>query len=247
MNSRPRFAYLQARCQARFAELQRGNWSAWRGDSPTAGQALPDSRLALSPALNRLAASSNLHEVEQHIRTVFRQLVVELARWAPAEWRPAVWWSALLIDLPALQHLLEGGKPYPWFSENERLAAWTQSLTGAAAGEGATLIKSHNAGSALFDTWRRCWQQRWPAVDRRTRYQLGLVQSAMLHSRQRLGATQAFDRIAEAIWLERHLIGVFRNHLQTPAAMFAYLGLVWLELVRFRGGVVKLKLVHSKT
>lgn len=244
MNSRARFAYLQARCQARIATLQRGSWDAWQTTSP---ERVSEPGLALHPALNHLAESSDLHQIEQRIRSVFKQLVAELARWAPAEWRPAIWWSALLIDLPALQYLLEGGKPYPWFAENERLAAWTQSLSGGAAHDTDALVKNRSAGEALFDTWRRCWQQRWPSVDRRARHQLELLQNAILQSRRNLDSAGTAERVAEAIALERHLIGIFRSQLQTPAAMFAYLGLVWLELVRFRGGAVRLKLVNTQT
>jgi hypothetical protein len=60
----------------------------------------------------------------------------------------------------------------------------------------------------------------------------------MLRSRQSLLNRHMADVAVEAGRLERQLIRFFRHDAQTPAAICAYLGLVWMELLRFRAGVI---------
>ncbi len=59
----------------------------------------------------RLNARMTCHAIERALRVAWRDYVAEVAGWGPADWRPAVMWTAHLPMLPAIDAILRGERP----------------------------------------------------------------------------------------------------------------------------------------
>jgi hypothetical protein len=104
------FAYAGARIQARYGRrVPETTWDRLhRLATPLAFlQGARDT--ALRPWLVQVDPDADAHQVEAQLRALFRRRVRELAGWAPAPWRPAIEWTAVLPDLPAT-----GDRPQDW-------------------------------------------------------------------------------------------------------------------------------------
>lgn len=242
MNLHARFAYAQARCQARFAVHTRTAWNAY-ADGDNTGNVTVESRARLHPLLATVSTDTGLHDVERLTRAVFKRIIADVTRWVPQAWRAAIGWLAIIVDLPAIQHLLDGGEAYAWLQDDAQVALWMQVGTKQnplpqELREWLPLVTQRVPGETLADTWCRCWQQRWPPDERAAHRQLLRLKDMMLRSRQSLLNRNTADAAVEAGRLEQQLIRFFRQDAQTPAAICAYLGLVWMELLRFRAGLI---------
>jgi hypothetical protein len=110
-----RFAYLQARLQARHGD--RPSPDDWRIAESSSGLSHYLEAVRRTP-LKRWVGDLN-HEMEpaameRLLRATWRETVDQVADWSPEEWRPAVRWLRWLPDLPAIDHLLRGAKVPPW-------------------------------------------------------------------------------------------------------------------------------------
>ncbi|MCC4115965.1 hypothetical protein LLG90_11455 [Aromatoleum toluclasticum] len=209
--------YAQARMQARYGE--RADEALWRR---LGGQASLAAYLAAARAtpLNRwlggIGERANTHVIEQALRERWRETVMELARWMPLEWQPAVQRCAQLVDLPALAWLAAGRAPWAWMERDAVLAHG--------------LVRGSSASRAAWHAdWRRCWPAGADA-DELERL-AGRVEAHLV----------SFARAApaEAPAARRALGGEaargFRRLAFRPPAAFAYLLLRALELERLRG------------
>lgn len=101
MAEHARFAYVQARLQARNGD--RPSEATWRmlGASKSLGHYLESARqTGLSPWVTHLSANSDIHTIESELRGDWRTLTASVASWVPREWRAAVLWTGELADLP---------------------------------------------------------------------------------------------------------------------------------------------------
>jgi len=246
MSARMQFAYMQARCQAHFSLQLRGEWERLSALRDPVSYLAAVLRKPFHRSLARLSAAMSTHETEGLLRDTFRRIVNEVAGWMPAAWRPAVQWSALLADLPAIGFLMQGGDAYPWIRRDRRMQMFlknpvsSESPPDAAIKLVLSLGREASAGM-LPVAWARYWRKLWPPSDGGTRKQLLHLQNVVLQARRRLTNPGESSRVQDA-GLEREFIRIFRGHIQTPAAAFAYIGLSWLELTRLRAGLIERQL-----
>lgn len=234
--------YAQARLQARFGE--RPDESSWRGLADARG---PDALLEIARAsgLRRwiagIDASSDHHRIEISLRARWRECVAETASWMPEPWQPAVLWTAVLADLPALCRLARGEAPLEWMrgdpvlgpyagaKDEERQAKLRQealAFAGAAWPErGAAAPAGESFESQVRCAWRDEWRRRWP----------------------NRGDAQALEKLAglmESTFVEpmaagrhaflRRLRAQFRRSTLRPGAAFAFLAFCALDIERLR-------------
>jgi hypothetical protein len=249
--------YAQARMQARYG--QRGDellWNQLRG-ARTLVVALET--LRASPLRRWVAAipvDADADEIELRLRTELRACIAEVAGWAPEEWQPATAWTAHLVDLPAVARLAGGEPPAPWMRRDPVLLQYADpdaEARRAALRKGplapvVTAIESRRAedagkrstaaAAAAVEAWREAWRDRWPdreGDDARALDDLIRLIVRHLPRFQEAGSEEA--------WTMRHALETqiavrFRRHALTPAAAFAYLALVALDIEKLRAQLV---------
>lgn len=90
---------------------------------------------ALACWIEGIGPAAGAHGIEQALRRHWRERVVEVATWMPPAWAAAIEWCAVLVDLPAVQHLARGGAPLPWMASDPRLRTLLDTGDGGRAGD----------------------------------------------------------------------------------------------------------------
>ena len=228
----PEFTYAQARCQARFALQRRATWEQLTGEGDAAVFLSIVQQKPFHRALSALLPSATVHHTDAFLRDLFRGIVAETAGWVPVDWRPAVHWSARLVDLPVMQFLESGVEAQPWMREDTALRKIP----------GSTPAGSDAATRSMSTRWLLHWRRLWPPSDAATRVSLRRLERSFLNAQHHLAEPMPQDSHAAVHELERVLLRMFRRDVGTPAAVFAFLGLSWLEITRFRAGLIERKL-----
>jgi hypothetical protein len=243
MRASREFAYAQARLQARHGErLKEGDWRALEA-ARALGLYLERARTtALRRHCERLDAGLGPHAIEAVLRREAERAVREVAAWLPARWRPAILWSAVLPLLPLLDAALRG-EPLPeWAADEPRVAALVgiePAARGAviAASPLAPLVEAGGTGATLADLWVAEWQRLRPGGERDDRAFGDLVEAIRRAADDGTAVTR-HDAPGRAA-IERVLERAFRSGAGTPIAAVAHLGLLFVDLERLRGGLVR--------
>jgi hypothetical protein len=244
MKPAARFAYVQARLQARHG--QRPDESAWRrlqnvGDLANYVQIAQQT--GLRPWVLGLKSVRDSHEIELSLRRRFREYVDGVSGWLPAPWPAAVRWVRRLPDLPAVQHLLTGEAAPGWMLHDpelllfahENLASRVDAMQNS---DCACLVDAWSRGQGLQDAWLDHWKRLWPGKPRNQNgleYLVRLLREHGAALRGEAGHSSARHRAV----LEAGLGAAFRRYSFQPAALYAHLGLTALDLERLRGGLVR--------
>jgi len=246
-----RYAYVQARVQARLGRLP--SPTAWqRLEAITAlGHFLQTARSSgLRPWLHTIGPQSGAHEVEGALRRHLRNEIDEVARWLPTAWRPAAWWCAVLPDLPALQHLLRGEPAPEWLRRDPWLRPYGHDLQAVrlqALRESAyaPLLVSTEAedGLGISAAWSRHWHRLWPHEGTDAAGVAAVEQAVADHfATLRLPATRG--SVPSRGHLEQRLRRLLRRSRGRPAAAFAYLTVAGIHMERLRGKLARLIHFH---
>ena len=248
MSADPRWHYVQARLQSRHGDrLAEAGWHALEA-AQTADAFLDRSRATpLARFTEPVSASMNPHAMERVLRGAWRAYVNEIAGWLPDAWRPAVAWTALLPDLPAIDALLKGEMP-AWAGQDPALAPFTepdpaQRLTALQASPFAPLLPREDETDLLGARWARHWRRLWPkqsAADRRALNALTHAVQSHIERLARAGAQETSETHRRD--LEKAVTRLFRRHGASPTAVFGHLVLTALDLERLRGGLVRRRL-----
>jgi hypothetical protein len=252
--------YGYARLSARLAA--RPDERLWRQlRSARSLQAAVDALRAspAAPYVAGVAMRGTVDGVELAFRQHFRARVREAAAWAPQAWRAALRHTELLADLPALQHLLGEARPPRWLLDDPHLSSLAQAdpvarrtrlAQGPLAPLAAAALAQHRpprrAGTGrgreplhpLLQAWQAQWQQRWPRCGEEQRDSLLLLARTVREHLAAFGglppeaAAASRERLAERVLRQLH------DAAGQPAALFAYLLLVALDLERLRGEFV---------
>lgn len=211
--------YAQARMQARYgARPAEAQWQRLRIQPSLDGYLAAARATPLGGWLAGIADQADSHQIELALRQRWREAVAELAGWLPGEWQAAVRWTAGLIDLPALAWLAAGETPLAWMEKDAALTAALPPLE--------------------RQGWLAGWRQRWPAVgddDGAALRRLAAAVEAHLERFRHLPPAAAWDaRRALAGEAARH----FRRGAGRPAAAFAWMLLLALDLERLRADLV---------
>jgi hypothetical protein len=231
------FAYAQARAQAQHGRrLSADTWSLLES-SVGLSQFLHHVRgTALAPRVEHFSATTSPHAIERFLRREWHDDVESAAHWVPGRWRPAVAWTEKLAELPAAGHLLDGGEPQAWMTDDP-------VLSGFAAEDPASLPASLEAagyGGGL-DAWLRHWRGLWPD-DSKGRDALEQLVSLADRLGIRRGENDAED------WrnsLERRAVSLLRRRRDEPVTVFCHLLLCALELHRLRQGLLRRALFND--
>ncbi len=240
MSAADGFEYAQARIQARMG--LHPSEPVWRrlAASRTLSAYLEGARAtALGPCVADLSGASDVHEIEQSVRSHLHRCVGEVALWAPEPWRVAVQWLNWLPYLPALRHLLEGAEVRSWMGAAAPLKACLEVAPEArprvlALAGGAVLVNAWERGESMLRAWGVTWRQRWPACTGQCAAGLNGIAAVLERHVSRFPAAGLRES-----WPARHALNarmrhLFRQHTLEPAAAFAYLALVALDLERLR-------------
>jgi hypothetical protein len=236
----PRLAYAQARVQSRHG--LRPQPDDWRMAESTTGagpylDALRQTSLAAQ--LKGMDASAEPEALERGFRAAWREAVAEHADWGPAEWQPAVQWLAVLPDLPALAHLLAGGKVPPWLRADPVLGAlaWDEPGKRREAVHGSPFAALAGGDDhPVMLRWVEAWRDRLPDTAAGDEALEALLRRLLAH----FAAMAEPD--ADGRLLRRELRAELERRLRhgagTMLAVFCHLLLEGLDLERARGGLL---------
>jgi hypothetical protein len=259
MSADPALEYGYARLSARLAT--RPDERLWRQlRSARSLQAAIDAvrGSAAAPYVAGVAMRGTVDGIELAFRQHLRARIREVTSWAPQAWRAALRWTEVLADLPVVAHLLGDARLPHWLRDDPHLSAYAipdriARRAHLSQGPLAPLIAAlahHEApkrsGAArrgdrlhpLLHAWQAQWQQRWPGCSDEQRSALLLlartVQShlAAFAALPVEGTAASRERLAERARRQLH------DAAGQPAALFAYLLLVALDLERLRGEFV---------
>lgn len=241
MSTAYRWAYCQARLQARFAQLPADDdWQRLNG-----ARGLPafleEARLGrLRPWVQGFSGQSDGHAIERGLRSVYRETIQQLAEWVPDGWRPAFDWANWLPDLALIDHLARAGALSSWAGADPR---WRTLLDAQRAIDQRALTDA-GAGALLgcetgpLQAWLTEWRRHWPRCSRQARRNLESLVGLIGVHHDRLAAAKP-----EQVWLLRQTLRsrlclLFHQRLLQPAGPCIYLGLVALDLERLRASLV---------
>jgi len=246
------FAYAQARAQARHGErLTEPAWQVLSATVAFRGFLEQARASSLRPWLHNISPISSEHDIERLLRENLRARIADVVSWVPGKWRHAVQWTTPLVDLPALDHLLQGEATEAWMRDDPLLGAVaaadpTHRVAVLADGPLAPLVRGESAQD-LVDRWMVEWRRRLPKLQRDARVHLDrLVQRV-----QALRATDllhpAVNSMAHAHDVTSGIIFEFRRSFLQPAAIFSHLLLDAVEFVRLRGALLSRALFERES
>jgi hypothetical protein len=237
------FAYAQARLQARHGErLQDGDWRTLEAARSLRLHLERARATALRRHCERLDAALSGHALEAVLRREAERAVREVGVWLPPNWRPAVLWLAFLPVLPLLDAALRG-EPLPEWAADEPVLAPLVGLEPAA--RAAVLVNSPAAplvpprgdeASTVADLWVAEWVRRLPGGVGGNREIGDLIEAVR---RAAAGATLAHQEQPTRTAIDRILARAFRAGAGTALAAIAHLGLLFVDLERLRGGILR--------
>jgi hypothetical protein len=237
-----RFAYSQARIQARYGDLPgEEDWQRLSG-ARTLGIFLEEAREgAMRSWVKGFSALSDAHDLDQGLRAIWQDEVDQVALWVPQPWRAALSWLRWLPLLPLLVHAARGNALPPWVDRDGILhPLWGTDGTfdpGAliAAGAGALVVPPEGLAAA----WRAEWHRLWPACEKRSLVNLARLAALVLRHAQAFaqagsdGAWPLRRELRERLRLDFHRLAL------QPAAAFAFLALIALDLERLRAALMQ--------
>ncbi|MDL1861797.1 hypothetical protein FBR04_12315 [Betaproteobacteria bacterium PRO7] len=253
--------YAHARASARLAQHPDERLWTQLHSARSVGAALDAVRgSAAAPYVSGVTWPAPLADLELAFRQQWRTRVDEVARWAPDAWPAALRWTAHLIDLPALVHLLGEESLPPWIGADPALSPYAheergERLAALAAGPLAPLALAVETAEppprrldpaawqrarlhAALRAWEREWRARWPACDDEARAGLERLVAVVRAHLIRFRALAVDDAPAARQRLATDVAALLRRSAAQPAALFAYLALVALDLERLRGEIV---------
>ncbi|GAB4467878.1 MAG: hypothetical protein OHK0044_08910 [Burkholderiaceae bacterium] len=253
--------YAYARTSARLAQRPDERLCTQLHSARSVGAALDAVRGSAAAAyVSGVTWPAPLADLELAFRQQWRTRVDEVARWAPDGWRAALRWTAHLIDLPALVHLVSEAPVPPWLRADPVLAPYALDDRGErrarlAAGTFAPLALALEAAEphprqldatarqrarlhVALRAWEREWHARWPACDEEARTGLDRLAARIAAHVARFGTVAADDAPAARQRLAADVAARLRRFPAQPAALFAYLAIVALDLERLRGEIL---------
>jgi len=237
------FAYVQARVQARHGERPTGpEWSQLTSIGSLSHFLQAARKGPLRRWIFELGPHSGIDEMELTLRRHFRYHVLELARWMPPAWRPAVRWVRHVPDLPALAHLLAGNPAPHWVQDDPELRILDQDVVGRRrqsleGTERAPLLAATDGPSTIAGAWYRHWHSLWPESHGRSASHLREVADTVIRARTLLRSDRIRQSRPHLETLEERLNRLFRRYSHEPAAVFAHLALTALLMERLRGAL----------
>jgi hypothetical protein len=253
MASDPRSAYLQARLQARHGDRPGADdWRLIEASADLSHFLEAIRRSALKRWVTDLNPDMDPQAIERALRSAWRDTVDQVAGWAPPAWGPAVSWLRWLPDLPAIDHLMRGGKVPPWMRSDPvmRALAYDEPQRRREALAELPIAALHPEAAdgqpRVVEAWVEAWLARLPDAGRLRRAELEAVLEAVRRHIETMRSSEDLDGRALRNALATRLLRGFRHGAGTATAMFCHLLLDGLELERVRAGVMTRRLLPQR-
>jgi hypothetical protein len=244
--------YAHARSSARLGE--RPDERLWQQLGASRSVRVLLDAVRASPAATYVSGIEPLASpdaMELAFRQQFRLRVDEAVRWAPDAWAEAVRWTRPLIDLPALVQLAAEPAVLPWMHVDPEVAPYAlptlperhaalaagplaplaAALTEAPQDRPRDATRLHRAVGA----WEAHWRTLWPRAGADERANLDALVRLVVRHEQDFGTVAVEDAAAARAELAARLSSLMRRAAAQPAALFAWLALLALDLERLRG------------
>jgi hypothetical protein len=250
MSTSPRLAYAHARAQAQLTRLPTDEEWERLASARTLSAYLEEARSSGFAAWVRpFSGLSQAHDLERGCLAIARDSIRVTATWAPPGWRGAIEWLAWLPVLMVLEHLLRAGTLPDWVAANDPLrglvAAEGVLDPDAVAAAGLTELLDRATPQDLGGRWAAHWRGQWPTCRGRCRRDLvALAELVQDH-------LDVFRRgTSSAAWGERRALRarlrtLLHLHPVRPVALFAYLGILFIDLERLRGALLSRAVFES--
>lgn len=235
------FAYVQARIQSRYG--QRADEQVWlrlHNIYDLASYLQVAQQTKLHPWVLGISSTHSSHEIELALRQKYRHHIDEVARWMPDEWRKPTRWLKRLADLSTLQYLLAGGLSMEWMKSDPEISGFTvedptQRIQAMRDAGCVSLVDAWKQGGSLFSGWLACWNEVQP----RTQAFNNCLQDIEKILRDQLlqQATAAYTMDYDV--LTDKLSFIFRRYAFQPAAVFAYLAIIALDIHHIRSDLMQ--------
>ncbi|NNJ96269.1 MAG: hypothetical protein HKP12_03845 [Gammaproteobacteria bacterium] len=245
----PGTAYAQARIQSRYGRrADAGVWLKLHKIHDLSSYLQTAQQMPLRHWVLGLGTNHSSHQIELTLRQKYRSHVDEVAGWMPTDWRKSLQWVKRLVDLPVLQYLVDGGEPLTWIRSDPDISNFiaddpTQCLQAIRrAGNGVMVDKWQQSGSILTG-----WLTQWNALRPESSLQnqgiarlQRLLLERKLHAQMQLQSKhqEAMSPTEYEIINERLRL-VYRRYAFLPAAVFAYLAMVALDIHRLRNDLMQ--------
>jgi hypothetical protein len=239
------FIYTQTRLQARHGMRPDEHiWQIVESKKDLANYLQSAKQTSLRYWVAGLQSTDNHHIIETTLAKLYREYVLDVAHWVPSAWRESVEWVAVLIYLPAIQHLLLGNTSRSWMVEIPELKGMTMSnlnmrVDAFSQSPYAPLLDAWQENQPLVSAWLTCWQSLWP--EKKSRAQAPLQQLiATVHEH-----LEIFHQLSPATtWRQRQRLAarltlMFRKNAYQPVAIFIHLLLVALDIERLRSAILQ--------
>lgn len=220
-----RYGYLQARVQARYAELPGESLWLHLGALKELASFLEEARSTpLAQWIIGLSSSSDAREMEQYLRRHLAETIRETASWFDQRWRPAILWLETLSELPTLDYLRRNDMA-PEDKVSELLL------------QGISYQKPESQD--IQQAWTAAWQSRWPRESSQNIRGMESLQQTLEQHYMLFPDVSVLGAWASRQDLELRLRLLFRRHVLQPAMAVAYLSLVALGLERLRAELMR--------
>lgn len=238
------YAYMQSRVQSRHGLRPSAQvWQHLAGQQDLGNYLQLARRTELRPWVLGLHSSDSPHQLESALRRQLLDYIQDSAFWLPRPWRQAILWVQCLLDLPAVQFLLQGNNAPRWMLEDPRLRAHTlagselrmQTLQQSIY---RPLVDAWQQQQALPLAWLRHWQSLWPRRAAGGHGELLQLIYVLQQHLQDFGALAPSQTWPQRRALVRKLEFLFRRCSFHPAALFTHLALVALDCERLRADLL---------
>ena len=220
-----RYGYLQARIQARYAELPSESLWLHLGALKELASFLEEARsTSLAKWVAGLSTSSDAREIEQSLRRHLVETINETASWFDQRWRPAVLWLETLSELSTLDYLRRND-----VSPEGKVSG--QLLQGVA--------KLETKNQDLRQAWIEAWRSHWPRESSQNLRGMESLQKTLENYSMLFPELSVDEAWKSRQDLELRLRLFFRRHVLQPAVAIAYLSLVALCLERLRAELLQ--------
>jgi hypothetical protein len=246
--------YAHARASARLS--QRPDERMWQHLRASRSVAAQLEAVRSSPAaayVSGIAVAGTIDAMELAFRQQFRGLVAEVVNWAPDDWKPAISFVSHLFDLPALLRVT-GDIPPAWMSNDPELAAFARrdslerraNLSAQLPWLVAAMAETEKVpGTTLaarphpaLRAWEHRWRALWPACSAEEHASLDQLVRIIERHLVHFGSLAVEDAGDARLKLAAELTSLLRRSAAQPAALFAWLALLAIDLERLRGEFV---------
>jgi len=182
-----------------------------------------------------IAADSDPHRIERALRVHWRSLAREVSHWMPARWQSAFAWAAMQDDL-SMVDALRRREPLPgWIGEDEPYRA--------ALERAASRIPARADGAGAMRAWRDELVRRLPPSHAREAPMLPEWMGLLADHESAMRAAPPGDAALLLQSLRSRLRSLRRRATLEPTAVFVFLTHRALDLARFRGEIMRRRLL----